>query len=222
MKRIAAIAALLVLVPAMRAFAGKKKPEQPPIVPVAEEEKKQLLEKETPEQKKLRAEMAELAGKGHRIYFQSNIHGHNDIFTINPDGTGLERLTDDPRDETYPHVCNTEVTADGKHLTYVIDTFRDQGSWLCYQTIDGAKGGRRIKMDLGWNAKSVNYYQDTSPDVKYMVYSHGDFRPGIKPYHFKSGLELYVSRFPPDKTNIRITWNGAANYHPQWVGPKGE
>ena len=49
-----------------------------------------------------------------------------------------------------------------------------------------------------------------------MVYSHGDMQDGIKSYHFRSKLELYVSRFPPDGVNARITWNGAANYHPTW------
>jgi len=384
MRRIGIIVWVLAALTGARASLGaEKEPAPPKIESVSEAEKAKLLAAENAQQKALRAELAALAKRGHRIYFNANIHGNDDIFSIAPDGTGLKRLTETPENETYPHVspdgkriaygysdpkwpkkvipkaemakliaklptdpavpmkwprhaksltyvmnldggdpklvafgglphwhpngnvlvtntqmmgggrqrapvltdlankkekvfkeikpkgefgcftpdgkslivsngsirvvplnaegndlaegakisqykvgyvCNTDMVPDGKHLTYVIDTYRDEGSWLCYSTFD-ANGvvGKRIKMKLGWPDKSVNYYQDLSPDSKYMVYAHGDMKKGIKSYHFKSQLELYVSRFPPDGVNVRITWNGAANYHPTWPAPpKGE
>jgi Tol biopolymer transport system component len=99
------------------AFAGEpaKKEEPAPlkIVPATEDEKKAWLEKETPEQKKLRAELA--AVKGSRIAFNANLGEKNAsvIFMMNPDGSDLKRLTAEGVSECYPH-----LSFDGKRLLF--------------------------------------------------------------------------------------------------------
>jgi hypothetical protein len=52
-----------------------------------------------------------------------------------------------------------------------------------------------------------------------MAYVHAEMQDGVKSWLLKAKQEVYVSRFPPDGVNVRITWNGAANQHPHWWGP---
>jgi TolB protein len=50
---------------------------------------------------------------GKRIAFLSDRHGNSELFSINTDGTGLQRMTNDPGDETSPR-----WTEDGRCLTF--------------------------------------------------------------------------------------------------------
>ncbi len=360
------------LLVSLAALAADAPAERPHFRPVSDRDRTRFLEAETPEQKKLRAEIAALAKAGTRIYFNSNIYGHDDIFVISSDGTGLKRLTSDKGHELYPHVspdgkrilyarkdffgdaqisasdyrklkeeltldrrhvrhlhsltymmnadgtdskpvafgslphwhpngkifttsiaytssrwngraptlvdmehkrqriltqgkasgypcftrdgryliavqgpvrfiplneegtaaapdgtvsvvpaahdvvCNIEVSPDNGYIAYVVDTYARKGSWLYYQTLKGAKGGKPVKMDLGWEDRSVNYYPDFSPCGKYLVYCHAEMTDDIS-WQCNRSQEIYITRFPPDGVNVRITWNNAANKNPHWV-----
>jgi hypothetical protein len=378
MRKFVTAALLSLLVPAVLGGEEKKKPEPPKIVPVSEEEKAKLLDAETPEQKKLREELAAPARTEQKIVFNSNATGKNHIFMVKPDGSGLTQITKGDAGGSYPHlspdgkrivfgrnetvtaedvkklpfdesdklirqvrkkrrasprkkaciwimnadgtgaervaaggaphwsangkavayhtdtrpfyapavldlekrtekvfqisgvrgkgqcmpafspdgkwlltsngpvlcwplgegqtelapepkiyrpvrghVCNTEFGPKTQYITYVIDTHKCMGSWLCCAKFDPSakKPPRGRKMKLGWKPRSVNYFPDFSPCGKYMVYVHADTQEGVKSWLLKTKQELYVSRFPPDGVNVRITWNGAANQHPHWWGP---
>jgi len=119
------------------------------------------------------------------------------------------------------HVCNTEFGPQNKYLVWVIDTHKCAGSWLVYSKFDPSANGkvRSQKMKLGWPEKSVNYFPDLSPCGKYMAYVHAEMQDGVKSWLLTNKQEIYISRFPPDGVNVRVTWNGAGNQHPHWWGP---
>jgi Tol biopolymer transport system component len=118
------------------------------------------------------------------------------------------------------HVCNGEVSPDGKSWAFVVDTDGCLGGWLSYVPLDyekPAKGGGELK--LGWKRGSINYFPCFSPDGKYLVYAHGEQQAGVKSWMISVQQELYVTRFPGCEATVRITWNGAGNQHPHWWGP---
>jgi Tol biopolymer transport system component len=82
------------------AAAGKAPPK---IVPATEAEIKAELDKETPEQKKLREELSALAKAGGLVYFNANCAGNNDVYVTACDGSNLRQLTRDPAEDVYPH-----------------------------------------------------------------------------------------------------------------------
>ncbi len=119
------------------------------------------------------------------------------------------------------HPCNMELSADGKWLVWVLDTHADTGGWLHYGAFK--PGGHRMRgkrLSLGWASGSVNYFPDFSPDGSYLVYAHADRQEGVKSWLLNKDQELYVTTFPDCKTTVRITFNGAGNQHPHWVGAR--
>jgi hypothetical protein len=117
------------------------------------------------------------------------------------------------------HVCNIEISRLGKHVAYVVDTYGGRGSWLKYApvTIEKPPGrGRDIK--LPHPRKSVNYYPDLSPDEKYMLYMHAESGKQ-KSWKLKSGMDLYVTRFPEGQVAVRVTFTNAGVWNLQWWGP---
>jgi Tol biopolymer transport system component len=119
------------------------------------------------------------------------------------------------------HPCNGELSPDGKTWVYVVDTNKCLGGWLCLRPMDYEKPGPGgANLPLGWKESTVNYYPDFSPDGKYLVYAHAEQQTGVNSWELKTNLELYVTRLPKCEATVRITWNGAANQHPHWWGPK--
>ena len=95
--------------------------ESPKPAAVPEEEKAKLLAAETAEQKALRAELAELAKAGQKIYFSSTQDSTFRVYAMAPDGSGQECLTPAPAaGADKPH-----VSPDGKRFLAVSD-LRDQ------------------------------------------------------------------------------------------------
>ncbi|MCX7806803.1 MAG: hypothetical protein N3A38_16700 [Planctomycetota bacterium] len=94
--------------------------EPPKIVPPAKEEIEAEMAKDTPEQKKLRAELEALAKAGHKIYFNANLGegGRNEIFVMGPDGSNVRQLTKEGGE--YPH-----TPADGSKVAYVSGALTD-------------------------------------------------------------------------------------------------
>jgi Tol biopolymer transport system component len=114
-----------------------------------------------------------------------------------------------------PGGCNCEFSNDGKWFAWTIDTYREAGGWLCYSPV-ADKPGRAVRMNLGWDKKSVNYDPCFSPCDKYLVYMHGEPVPGKKSYDGVPS-EIYAARFPPDGVHIRISWLNGNARHPHWV-----
>ncbi|MBA4388416.1 MAG: hypothetical protein C0404_10580 [Verrucomicrobia bacterium] len=83
---------------------------------MTKDEIKAWLEKETPEQKKLREELAELAKKGEKIYYNSSYEGIQKVYCIAPDGSDQKCWTPQSwtNNQEYPH-----VSRDGKRILYV-------------------------------------------------------------------------------------------------------
>jgi Tol biopolymer transport system component len=141
-------------------------------------------------------------------------------FPVNADCTGLDPARKIGRYTQGPDGCNTEGSYDGKWATWTIDTYGEAGGWIMYSSFSPEKPEKAVKANLGWQDKSVNYDSAFSPDGKFMVYMHGEVVAGKTSY---SGVpsELYVTRFPPDGVNARITWHNAAARHPHWVTASG-
>ncbi len=123
------------------------------------------------------------------------------------------------RKRAFSQGCNPEFSRDGKLITWVVDTAGDTGGWLKYASFDPENKVKVESLPLGWDKKSVNYFPDFSPDGKYYVYVHADPQKGVKSWLLTTKQEIYVTTFPDCKTTVRVTWNGAANQHPQWWGP---
>lgn len=69
---------------------------------------------------------------GH-IYFVSDRDGNDEIYRINPDGTGLTRLTTDPASDDYP-----DISADGQHLLFISDRQQKSSDELYVMSPDGS------------------------------------------------------------------------------------
>ncbi len=135
------------------------------------------------------------------------------------------RVSDDwhPLYRPFSYGCNVEFSRDTKWLVWVVDTGKDVGGWLKYAPFRPEERNVPVKrLPLGWDEKSVNYFPDFSPCGKYLVYAHGDAERGMASWLHESGLELCVTTFPDCRVTVRITWNGAANQHPQWWAPPAE
>ncbi len=71
---------------------------------LTDDEKAKLIAAETEDQKKLRGELAELAGKGQKIYFMSDMDGARRVYAMAPDGSNVTCLTPDVPFADKPHV----------------------------------------------------------------------------------------------------------------------
>ncbi|MCX7805627.1 MAG: hypothetical protein N3A38_10615 [Planctomycetota bacterium] len=105
------IACVLLSASSVTSVAGEASAPPRP-APLTPDEIKAELAKETPEQKALRAELAELARRGEKIYFASTLDGTSRVYVMAPDGSGLECLTPPPATfADKPH-----VSPDGRKL----------------------------------------------------------------------------------------------------------
>lgn len=100
---------------------------------------------------------------GGRIFFSSFMTGNWDIFSVNPDGTDLRRLTFSPEHETYP-----EVSPDGKKVVY--NVWGPGGSrdiWI--MNTDGSRQRPRLTQpaDVG-----QMYPPTWSPDGRTITFSY--------------------------------------------------
>lgn len=194
------------------------KPEEPlKIAAPTEEEKKAELAKETPQQKARRAELA--AMKNARIAFNANLgeKNANVIFLVNPDGSGMKRLTAEGVSESYPH-----LSFDGKRLLFErTETLsaEEQKKIPCDATFPFNKEGRaRAGKPAGyiWVSDLDGGNAQRLCQGRHLVYVHAEQQKGVKSWTLKTKQDLYVCRFPPDGVSVRITWTNAACQHPNW------
>lgn len=113
--------------------------------------------------------------------------------------------------------CNQEVAPDNKWIVHVLD-YKD-GSWLYRFPFEPGKKNKTSALDLGWPRASQNYFPEVSPDCKYLVYGHWETASCGKDRYTTNAADLYVTRWPPDKVNVRITWHGGTTQNPQWIAP---
>jgi hypothetical protein len=139
---------------------------------------------------------------------------------LNDAGTGMAEGGSLARFFQGPGGCNTDVSRDGKWVTWTIDTFGEAGGWIYYAPLELPKAGKGEKAKLGWSDRTVNYDSDFSPNDKYLVYMHGEIVKGKASYDGVPS-EIYVTRFPPDGVNVRITWLNGNARHPHWVTASG-
>lgn len=152
------------------------------------------IDKKTLEEK-LKAEKERIEGSGEytirKIIFNSNRDGNENIYSINIDGTGLTRLTNNPGSDMYP-----EVSPDGSKIAYTSDI---GGVWQIM--IMDWDGGNKKQITHN-NFRSA--FPSWSYDSKYIyfeAYIDGDW-------------ELY--RIKSDGTEQqRLTFNpGSHDWHP--------
>ncbi|MCX7805287.1 MAG: hypothetical protein N3A38_08870 [Planctomycetota bacterium] len=152
------------------------------------------------------------------------ISGNQRFVAIPLDGSGLAMPSDGKPvlavSGSGAEGCNQEVSPDGNWLVWVIDTYGEAGAWIYYGELALPRAGNSIKARLGWQDKSVNYDPCFSPDGKYMAYMHGECVPGKRSYDSVPS-EIYVTRFPPDGVNVRVTWLNGCARHPHWVTGSG-
>jgi TolB protein len=129
--------------------------------------------------------------KVQKIVYQSNRNGNEDIYSINIDGTGLQRLTDNPGNDLYP-----EVSPDGQKIAYTADI---NGIWQI--VIMGSDGSNKIQIT---NNDFRSGYPSWSFDGRYIFFEgfiDGDW-------------ELF--RIGSDGSGqVRLTFNpGSHDWHP--------
>lgn len=134
-----------------------------------------------------------------KIIFQSDRDGNWEIYTVNPDGSGLARLTN-----------NTAVDADPR--------FSPDGTTILFASNRDSPGNQDIYiMDAdGKNAKRLTTYPqvdsqpDFSPDGKKIVFTRGNATTPDK-------LELDIYTMNADGSNVvRLTSHTAADFEATW------
>lgn len=123
-----------------------------PVKPVAvkDDEKAAQIAKETDDQKKLRADLAELTKKGEKLYFASTVDGKLRVYGMGLDGTKMECLTPAPTDSAdKPH-----VSPDGKKLVINVTVSKEDGAKLP-QDASFKRGGQTAIATLDLATKKI-------------------------------------------------------------------
>lgn len=129
--------------------------------------------------------------KVRKIIYQSNRNGNEDLYSINLDGSGLQRLTDNPGNDLYP-----EVSPDGKKIAYTADI---NGIWQI--VIMSPDGSNKIQI-------TNNYFRSGYPSWSFngkFIYFEG---------LIDGDWELF--RINSDGSNqVRLTYNPYSHdWHP--------
>lgn len=99
-----------------------------------------------------------------RIFFASRMTGNSDIFSINPDGTDLRRLTFTAEEETDP-----AVSPDGRTIAFLKGPGGGGKTDLWIMNADGKRPQLRLAVPAG----IYNFYGPTwSPDGRLITFSY--------------------------------------------------
>jgi len=137
------------------------------------------------------------------IVFTSYRRGSADIYRVRPNGSGLERLTDDPAFDD-----QGVLSPDGKSLAFVSTRGSHANIWLL------GMEGRKVK-NLTPNS-SGNFRPTWSPDGEWIAFSSD--RDSTHPkmnFAILHSTEIYVMR--KDGSEVRrITHDGGTDGSPSW------
>jgi Tol biopolymer transport system component len=143
---------------------------------------------------------------GRWVVFTGERDGQADIFRVHPDGSGLERLTDDPAFDD-----QGALSPDGRTLAFVSTRGRGTASlW----TLDLAS-----KKVINLTAsESGNFRPSWSPDGKWIAFSSDrDARPGVFPGQWEHLQSTGIYIVAPDGRNLRrITRKDGVSGSPSW------
>jgi Tol biopolymer transport system component len=140
---------------------------------------------------------ATFPGANGKIAFYSNRSGNNEIYVMNPDGSGVTDITNSPADDKAP-----AWSADGKHIAFLRTIGGNQDIWV--MNADGS-GQHQIT-----NLPSKEFSPHFSPDGEKIAFTSD--RDGND--------EIFVMN--ADGTNqTQLTFNAADDYGPRF-SPDGE
>jgi hypothetical protein len=148
-------------------------------------------------------------GENGRIYFSALCEGCNqyDVYSVNPDGSGLENVTDVVTDgpDLPDNAYDPSVSADGKRMAFAVDSQATSQIWI--MNTDGT-GALQLTND-----EMIDYAPTISPDGSKIVWNHWPEytdhdiwvmnSDGSGPQSFYNGSgEDYYPRFTPDGQTI--------------------
>lgn len=150
---------------------------------------------------------------GQKVVFDNDVNGNTDIYTINADGSGLVRLTDDPLPDLTP-----KFSADGSRIYFARDFY---GKPRTFEMNADGSDARQFSEQPGYEMSAT-----VSPDGKSLIVS-ADRLDGRKmgldlytiPLDGREGEHLLVSRpehevgaaFSPDGRRIAFVANSDGN-----------
>jgi TolB protein len=150
---------------------------------------------------------------GATLVFTSEREGSADLFRVRPDGTGLERLTDDPAYDD-----QAAFSPDGKQLVFVSSR---NGGFAHLWTLDLAT---RTVQVLTTGTPGGDFRPTWSPDGKWIAFSSD--RESSLPFSDGRWERLQVADLfvvHPDGTGLkRITKHGIFFGSPKWSGDSRE
>lgn len=166
-----------------------------------------LTEEELLQQDMPQVQAAAVIAANGKIAFSSDVDGDADIYTMNPDGTGLVNLTN-----ALPNLHQTEPnwSPDGTKLIFVAGEFLSTfGLATEHIWVINADGTNATQLTFtGPEGYALNYQPDWSPDGTQIVFTtmrEGDFdlyvmnADGINPHNLFVGGEPFVNfaDYPP-------------------------
>jgi Tol biopolymer transport system component len=143
---------------------------------------------------------------GHWIIFTSERDGQAEIYRVHPDGTGLDRLTNDPAFDD-----QAALSPDGKTLAFV--STRDGGTANVWLMDLASKKTHNLTA-----SRSGNFRPSWSPDGTWLAFtSDRDSQPGFYPGRWEhlQSIGVYVVR-PNGKDLRRITREAGVSGSPAW------
>ena len=136
-----------------------------------------------------------------------NPTGDNEIFTINPDGTGLKQLTVNTVDDREP-----VLSPDGKKVAYTSQgdpTTNPGGDYEVY--LMNASDGKG-KKTLSNNGSVYDYGPAFSPDGTKVVY----LSSGVQASNSQGDLEVYRMNILDGSGKKNLTNDAGYDYNPDW------